>query len=143
MLITVSAILCLNGCSCLFSLGSLGAPSTYKGSISELKLDSLPPGREVVVYLPDGNRIRGEYIGLDSLGEEKDSEDEEIKIPFLAAIAVRDTLGEKLIPVDEVAQIEIKAKRTTPGQAFLAGLAIDTAIFGVFIWYMRNIFSNR
>ncbi len=108
-----------------------------------MKLDSLPQGRVVVVDLACGNRIRGEYIGLASLEEEKDSAVEEIKTPFLTAIAVRDTLGGKLITVDEVEQIEVKAKKLTPGQAFLVGLVIDTAVFVALCWSIHNAFSNK
>jgi hypothetical protein len=71
LLVVVITISCLSGCSCLFSLAAVGNPYTYDGSISELKLDSIPPGREVVVILIDGSQIRGEYVGLDSLPEEK------------------------------------------------------------------------
>lgn len=107
-----------------------------------MKLDSLPPGRVVVVDLTCGNRIRGEYIGLDSFEKEKDSAADEIKTSSITAIAVRDTSGEKLIPVDEVEQIEVKAKRLTPGQAFLAGFIVDIVIFVAFCWSMHNAFSN-
>lgn len=127
-LITVSLILCLSGCSCLVVLAAAGDPNTYKGNILELKLDSVPPGREVVVYLADGKRIRGEYIGLDSLPEEKTPEAEEIKTPFLTAIAVEDTLGKNIIPVDEVEQIEVKAKRVNFGKALTIALVTDAVI---------------
>jgi hypothetical protein len=143
LLVIILAIFCLSGCSCLVCFGNpIGDPNTYKGSISKLNLDSLPSGRVVVVNLADGNRIRGEYIGLDSLEVEKDSAAEEVKTPFLTAIAVRDSLDEYLIPVEEVERIEVKAKRLTPGQAFLVGLVIDTAIFVFFCWSIHNAFSN-
>ena len=142
-LIVVIVTFCLSGCSCLISFGSsIGDPSTYKGSISDLKLDSLPVGRVVVVDLACGNRIRGEYIGPDNLEKEKDSVVEEIKTSSITAIAVRDTLGEHLIPVDEVEQIEVKAKRLTPGQAFISGFVLDIFVFVTFCWSMHNAFSN-
>lgn len=142
LLITISSILCLSGCSCLLSLPAVVDQNTYEGSISELNLDSLPTGREVVVYLADGNRLRGEYIGLDSLRVEKPPEAEEIKAPFQTAIAVKDTLGENLIPVDEVEQIEVKAKTMKLERAFSLGIVIDMAlvvITGGILMILMNI----
>jgi hypothetical protein len=75
--------------------------------------------------------------------EVKESISEEIKTPFLTAIIVRDPLGENLIPIDEVAQIKIKAKRLDIGDSFLVGLGIDAAIFGFLIWQVGRSFSDR
>jgi len=137
--ITTIAILYLSGCSCLFSsMAMFGEPKTITGTASEIDFESVSPGKQIIVNLVDGNKAKGEYIGLDSIPKEKtpkinENLSKESKTLFLPAIALQDTSGKTLIPMNEAGQIQIKSKKPYAGNAFLVGLAIDIAAL-ILIW---------
>jgi hypothetical protein len=138
LLITTGAILSQTGCSCLFSsMAMFGEPKTITGTASEIKFESVSPGKEVILNQIDGSEIKGEYIGLDSMPAEGPETNEnltkESKALFLQAIALQDTSGKTLVPINKIELIQIKSEKPYAGNAFLLGLAIDIAAL-ILIW---------
>lgn len=143
LLVTVVAVFVLSGCSCLYAgstyMKNKNTPYEFEGNISEINLDSLPQGRKIIVDMVNGDKIEGEYAGLYRLADEKKFEfDESVfkisEADSLAGIVVRGELGDRLISVDKVKHLKIKANRLHPVGAFFVGLGVDAILCVAYFW---------